>query len=134
MVTQGAHGAVKCIENILKKRWQFEYTNLPDCYLENKAIGREMNARSILPIGDMDKFWLDWYNQWNDALYTKITLKVDSASDLFMRIVDAYLKRLPVFVVKDAGKTPIEPNTYTAGVFLGTVEIVDVITKTLKLL
>jgi PTH2 family peptidyl-tRNA hydrolase len=148
MVTQGAHASVKCIEQILnpslKDSIGMASINCDTSFVCG-TIGHQVIAfheqllldyatDQLLCITIKEK-WKQWYQVWNrDCWYKKITLKVANFEELVKYSQLAFVNKLPLFMVKDKGLTQLEPETYTACAFLGTSNIVDTITKDLKLL
>lgn len=148
MVTQGAHASIKCIELILNPSFEesigMKSVN-SDCHFICGDLGNQVIDfhSELVKSFAMDKKlvteikykWKTWYEIWNrDCWYKKITLKVSSFDELVKYSQLAFFNELPVFMVKDKGLTQIEPETYTACAFLGSADIIDIITKDLKLL
>ncbi len=140
MVSQGAHASVKCIENIINGLVGLQYINSDNQFISGAKGNLVMDFQHELTNNlnlqtEIKQKWGQWYRIWNEfCLYKKITLKVQSLSELMYYSQLAFINYLPVFIVKDAGLTQIEPNTYTASAFLGDTEIIDSIVKDLKLL
>lgn len=77
-----------------------------------KAVAQGAHA-SILAVQDADDMKV--HNWLNDSAGTKITLKVDSESDLRDLIENADEENLPTGIISDLGRTEIESGTTTAG-------------------
>ena len=72
--------------------------------------------------------------KWEEAGSKKVVLKVRSEKELLELYEKAEKKRIPCFLVKDAGLTQLEPGTITAlAIGPAKEEVVDEITGHLKL-
>lgn len=77
----------------------------------------------------------DIYNRWNVGGYMKITLKAKIGDDLLPLYAASLQASLPCFLVVDAGRTELPPNTPTALVIgPGETQRIDAITRSLKLM
>jgi peptidyl-tRNA hydrolase, PTH2 family len=79
----------------------------------------------------------DWYYSWlvDDSLQTKIILKVDSEAKLQALSRDAFAQGINPAKIYDAGRTQLEPNTFTAlGIGPAPEYKIDPLIKDLKLL
>ncbi|MFH1623196.1 MAG: peptidyl-tRNA hydrolase Pth2 [Candidatus Aenigmatarchaeota archaeon] len=86
-------------------------------------------------VGSMKKACRSAVEAWEDEGAKKVVLKIDGIARLMELQKKASAKRLPVFVVRDAGLTQVEKGTATC-IGIGPAEEakVDEITKMLKLL
>jgi len=77
----------------------------------------------------------DLLDEWENIGAMKIALKVKDESELLNLVKAAKAKRLPHYVVHDAGHTQVAPNTRTVcAIGPAPVEMIDAITGGLKLL
>lgn len=121
MVAQGSHASVKSYLNALtchelNLRW---ITGIPkEIYETLEKLPEEIIHNNIWK-------WEEWAKTWDDTLYKKIVLKVNSEAELFDFAIQSYNSGFPMFLVKDVGLTQIEPNTYTALGFLCPKEAIE---------
>ncbi len=74
------------------------------------------------------------FKEWMSSM-KKIVLKVSSEKDLMELKVKAAKAKLVVELIRDAGRTQVEPGSVTAlGIGPDTDEKIDAVTKDLKLL
>ncbi|MEM4928613.1 MAG: peptidyl-tRNA hydrolase Pth2, partial [Acidilobaceae archaeon] len=80
------------------------------------------------------KEWKEWLEGWLSQGQTKVVLRVSSERELLEVYEKAKAEGLPVSIVRDAGRTQLEPGTLTA-VAIGPAptHLVDEITGHLKL-
>jgi peptidyl-tRNA hydrolase, PTH2 family len=79
----------------------------------------------------------DWYYSWleDDSLETKIILKVDSEAKLEALSREAFAQGINPAKIYDAGKTQLEPSTFTTlGIGPAPEYNIDPLIKDLKLL
>ena len=79
----------------------------------------------------------DWYYSWleDDSLQTRIILKVDSEAKLQALSRDAFVQGINPAKIYDAGKTQLQPSTFTAlGIRPAPEYKIDLLIKDLKLL
>jgi peptidyl-tRNA hydrolase, PTH2 family len=79
----------------------------------------------------------DWYYSWlvDDSIQTKIILKVDSEAKLQALSRNAFAQGINPAKIYDAGRTQLEPNTFTAlGIGPAPEYKIDPLIKDLKLL
>jgi len=75
----------------------------------------------------------DWAEDWFD-MQKKVVLKVDSVTEI-VTLFESIKKELPCVLIKDAGRTQIEPGSITAlGIGPAPEEKIDKYTHSLKLL
>lgn len=81
-----------------------------------------------------DPVWREWLDRWLSQGMKKVVVKGGGEEDLLRIYNQCVEKRLPCSIVRDAGKTELEPGTLTA-VCLGPApsRIVDQITGGLSL-
>lgn len=73
--------------------------------------------------------------KWTNTGQTKIAVSVDSEKELLEIFDTAYKAKLPVVIIRDAGRTELEPGTLTAvGIGPCNDDAVNQITGKLKLL
>ncbi|MGB8935531.1 MAG: aminoacyl-tRNA hydrolase [Candidatus Nitrosopolaris sp.] len=80
----------------------------------------------------------EWYYSWldnDDGIQTKIILRVDSEAKLQALSRDAFAQGINPAKIYDAGKTQLEPSTFTAlGIGPAPEYKIDPLIKDLKLL
>ncbi len=77
----------------------------------------------------------EWFEEWLLQGQPKIVLKGGTEEELLKYAQEARRLGLPVSIIRDAGKTQLEPGTLTAiGIGPGPKEKIDKITGHLKLL
>jgi len=75
------------------------------------------------------------FYEWSEQAQAKIVLRVDSEDELMKVQTDAESKGLPTYLVVDAGRTQIAPNTKTVvAIGPGPTTLIDQITGQLKLM
>ncbi len=62
-----------------------------------------------------DARWREWLEEWRREGQAKIVLRVDNLDQLLTLLQQAERRGLPTSLVRDAGKTQLEPGTITAG-------------------
>jgi PTH2 family peptidyl-tRNA hydrolase len=73
--------------------------------------------------------------RWEEEGSKKVVLKVESLKELMALKESVREMRIPYAVIRDAGKTQLEPGTVTSlGIGPAEEEMVDKVTKDLKLL
>ncbi len=79
--------------------------------------------------------WRRWFDLWWETGQKKIVVKGGSEKDLLDLAYRAEKLDLPVSIVRDAGRTQLEPGTLTAiGIGPAPSEVIDKVTGGLKLL
>lgn len=87
------------------------------------SLGAYKNARSAAR------------NEWEASGQTKVAVEVDGEDELMDLFKRARAEDVPGYIVKDAGRTELEPGTVTAlGLGPAPDETVDKVTKDLSLL
>jgi len=80
------------------------------------------------------RLWNAWLEEWRREGQAKIVLRVDSLQELLSLLDQAEKRGLPTSLVRDAGRTQLEPGTVTAGAIgPAPAEEIDRITGHLKL-
>ena len=78
--------------------------------------------------------WMDWLEAWRREGQAKIVLRVDTLQELLGLRERAERQGLPTSLVRDAGKTQLEPGTITAAAIgPAPAALVDRVTGHLKL-
>lgn len=78
--------------------------------------------------------WREWLESWLSQGQTKVVLRVDSEKELLEVYERARAEGLPASLVRDAGRTQLEPGTLTAvAVGPAPAHLVDRVTGSLKL-
>ncbi len=78
--------------------------------------------------------WRRWLEEWRREGQAKIVLRVESLEELTRLLAEAERRGLPTSLVRDAGRTQLEPGTVTAGAIgPAPAEEIDRITGHLKL-
>ena len=78
--------------------------------------------------------WRRWLEEWRREGQAKIVLRVESLDELTRLLAEAERRSLPTSLVRDAGRTQLEPGTVTAGAIgPAPAEEIDRITGHLKL-
>ncbi len=74
-------------------------------------------------------------NEWEASGQTMVAVQIEGEDDLMKRFRQARAEDVPGYIVKDAGRTELEPGTVTA-LGLGPADdaAVDKVTKDLKLM
>lgn len=86
-------------------------------------------------IESKNRDWREWMEKWLSEGQPKIVTKVNSIQELYERIERAKTLGLPSIVIRDAGRTQLEPGTVTcAAVGPGPDDLVDRVTGDLKLM
>ncbi len=76
----------------------------------------------------------EWAKRWLESGQKKILVKVNNLKELFERMKMALELGIPVFLVRDAGLTVLDPGTITClGIGPGPSHIIDKVTGDLKL-
>lgn len=74
-------------------------------------------------------------DRWENSGCTKIAVKVDSEAEMMDILKNARLQSLNTCLIRDAGRTQIEPNSKTVlAIGPGPAQLIDQITGHLKLL
>ena len=78
--------------------------------------------------------WNEWLERWLEEGQEKVVLRAESEGELLRIFEEASRAELPASLVRDAGKTQLQPGTLTA-VAVGPApeEVIDKITGHLKL-
>jgi len=99
------------------------------------GMGKTAAQVAHASVGAMKKAGRRAADEWESEGAKKVVLKVDGLSSLMELKRKAAAKKLPVFVVADAGLTQVESGTVTC-ICIGPAEEerVDEVTKGLKLL
>jgi peptidyl-tRNA hydrolase, PTH2 family len=103
---------------------------------KSKIAGQVAHA-AVLAAEIIIKYCPEWYYSWLDDenIQTKIILKVDSESKLQDLARKAFDNGINPAKIYDAGRTQIEPHTFTTlGIGPAPEEQVDPLIKDLKLL
>ncbi len=96
-----------------------------------KIAGQVGHACSSVVWNNID-YVSDWMNQGNQR---KTVLKVNSENELIELIKKAKVLNILTTVIRDAGKTQVEPNTMTCcGFGPDSSQVLDKLTGNLKLL
>ena len=122
-------------------------------FIDNKKLKQAIIVRTDLGMGkgkiagqvaqaavqaaeSIRRYCPDWYYSWlDDDLQTKIILKVDSEAKLQALSRDAFVQGINPVKIYDAGKTQLEPSTFTAlGIGPAPEYKIDLLIKDLKLL
>lgn len=123
-VAQACHAAVKAA--IMAMQARLDTDNGTD-------VKADTDGMSKFDISNIEIQWGIWYREWDQHLYKKIALKVDE-SELVALATKAICDFLPVFVVRDAGLTQLDPNTITAcAIGPAPADRIDSLVKHLKL-
>ncbi|HIC99292.1 MAG TPA: peptidyl-tRNA hydrolase [Pyrodictiaceae archaeon] len=79
--------------------------------------------------------WQAWLKCWLEQGQKKVVLKVENLDKLLKLVEEAKKLHLPVAIIRDAGRTELEPGTITcAAIGPGPAPIIDRVTGRLKLL
>ncbi len=79
--------------------------------------------------------WRSWFDEWWSTGQKKVVLKGGGERDLLGYAAEAEKLGLPTSIVRDAGRTELEPGTLTAiGIGPGPSDLIDRVTGGLKLL
>jgi len=82
-----------------------------------------------------DDEWQKWLECWLQQGQKKVILKIAGLNELLRLVEEARKLHLPVAVIRDAGRTELEPGTITcAAIGPGPSPLVDKVTGRLKLL
>ncbi|HIP65741.1 MAG TPA: peptidyl-tRNA hydrolase [Pyrodictium sp.] len=82
-----------------------------------------------------DSEWQAWLKCWLEQGQKKVVLKVENLNELLKLAEEARKLHLPVAIIKDAGRTELEPGTITcAAIGPGPAPLIDRVTGRLKLL
>ena len=82
-----------------------------------------------------DDEWQKWLKCWLEQGQKKVVLKVGSLDELLELAEEARKLHLPVTIIRDAGRTELEPGTITCvAIGPGPAPLVDRVTGRLKLL
>jgi PTH2 family peptidyl-tRNA hydrolase len=104
---------------------------------KGKIAGQVAHA-AVQAAESIRRYCPDWYYSWledEDAIQTKIILKVDSEAKLQALSRDAFAQGINPAKIYDAGKTQLEPSTFTAiGIGPAPEYKLDPLIKDLKLL
>lgn len=77
----------------------------------------------------------EWFESWLSTGQKKVVVKVDSEKELLEKYREALEKGLPTVLIRDAGLTQLPPGVATTvGIGPAPEELIDSITKSLKLL
>ncbi|MFQ6105741.1 MAG: peptidyl-tRNA hydrolase Pth2 [Candidatus Hydrothermarchaeaceae archaeon] len=77
----------------------------------------------------------EWYENWKLEGQKKVVVRVSGEKEIESLYEIALKKKVPCYIVKDAGLTELKPNTTTAlGIGPAPHDIIDEITGELKLL
>lgn len=104
---------------------------------KGKIAGQVAHA-AVMTADIVRKYCPEWYNEWlheSNPPQTKIVLRIDSYDLMFKLHTSLGGKKLYNYMIYDAGKTQLEPNTPTClGIGPAPAELIDPIIKDLKLL
>jgi len=103
---------------------------------KGKIAGQVAHA-AVSSAESIRKYCPEWYYSWleEDNIQDKIILKVDSESKLQDLARDAFDSGINPAKIYDAGRTQLEPNTFTTlGIGPAPEEKIDPLIKDLKLL
>ncbi|HXX97859.1 MAG TPA: peptidyl-tRNA hydrolase Pth2 [Candidatus Bathyarchaeia archaeon] len=103
---------------------------------KGKIAGQVAHA-AVEAAESIRRYCPEWYYSWldDDSLETKIILKVDSEAKLHALSRDAFAQGINPAKIYDAGKTQLEPSTFTAvGIGPAPEYKIDLLIKDLKLL
>lgn len=79
--------------------------------------------------------WQTWLKCWLEQGQKKVVLKVENLNELLKLAEEARKLHLPVAIIRDAGRTELEPGTITcAAIGPGPAPLIDRVTGQLKLL
>jgi PTH2 family peptidyl-tRNA hydrolase len=108
-----------------------------DLGMGNGKIAGQVAHAAVQAAESIRRYCPDWYYSWldDDSIQTKIILKVDSEAKLNAISRDAFAQGINPAKIYDAGKTQLEPYTFTAlGIGPAPVYKIDPLIKDLKLL
>ncbi len=78
--------------------------------------------------------WRRWFDEWLESGMKKIVVKVSSETDLYNKYRECLSLDIPCTLIRDAGKTELEPGTPTAvGIGPAPSKTIDRITGALPL-
>lgn len=91
-------------------------------------------AHAAVSASERAKKFEDWYQNWQNEGQKKVLVKVETKEELIDLKNIAKSKKLPYYLVRDAGLTQIPPNTITClAIGPAPEKIVDEITGKLAL-
>ena len=91
-------------------------------------------AHAAVSASERAKNFEDWYPKWKSEGQKKVLVKVSNKEELIELKNIAKAKKLPYYLIKDAGLTEIPPNTITClGIGPAPENKVDEITGSLTL-
>lgn len=77
----------------------------------------------------------EWANEWLNQGQKKVVLKVENLDELLNILEEANKLKIPTIIIRDAGRTQLEPGTITClAIGPGPSNIIDKVTGHLKLL
>jgi peptidyl-tRNA hydrolase, PTH2 family len=118
IAAQCAHAAVAVVEEILAIR-SAQHTSPPEAAV----------------LDDTSQLWLRWYDAWHASGCSKMALQCPDEATMMAIARHAKEKKLPFYVIRDAGRTQIAPGSKTVvAVGPGPKSLVDEVTGQLKLL
>jgi PTH2 family peptidyl-tRNA hydrolase len=106
-----------------------------DIEMGKGKLAVQVSHASLGAAEETRKRYAEWWRQWLDDGQPKIVVKVNSEAELLELERGASMRGLPTALIRDSGRTQLEPGTLTClGIGPAPADNVDEFTGHLKLL